>query len=107
MANTKSPSKAVAAAGPSVDPDQVLKATRALLAHVKKTAAAKSESEKKELLADDDESAGLPVWLTMTTKIHLKDSRNLQPGKMTIPHSLNASPESTICMVRCCCCCFG
>ncbi|KAH8880308.1 ribosomal protein L1 [Thozetella sp. PMI_491] len=90
-----------AKAGPAslIDSEQTLKATKALLAHVKKTAVAKSESEKQDLLADDEAPSALSVWLTMTTKIHLKDNRKLQPAKIALPHPLNTDPESTICIV--------
>ncbi len=59
----------------TVDPEQTLKACKALVAHIKKSAAAPREDGKQSLL-DDAEStvAETPVWLTLTTKKHIHDS---------------------------------
>lgn len=40
-----------------------------------------------------------PIWLTVTTKRHIHDSKKLQPGKIVLPHPLNDNPESTICLI--------
>ncbi|OHE97294.1 hypothetical protein CORC01_07349 [Colletotrichum orchidophilum] len=99
------PSKTVAVASkdvtPSIDPEQTLKASKALLAHIKKAAKEKSEeSGKKNLLADDNEDvAQQPIWLTLTTKRHIADSARLKPGKITLPHPLNSDEDSTICLI--------
>ncbi|GJC78392.1 putative ribosome biogenesis protein [Colletotrichum liriopes] len=102
------PSKTVAVASkdvtPSIDPEQTLKASKALLAHIKKAAKEKSEeSGKKNLLADPDDEEGnvaqQPIWLTLTTKRHIADSARLKPGKITLPHPLNTDEESTICLI--------
>ncbi|CCF32969.1 hypothetical protein CH063_05247 [Colletotrichum higginsianum] len=102
------PSKTVAVASkdvtPSIDPEQTLKASKALLAHIKKAAKEKSqESGKKNLLADlDDEEANIaqqPIWLTLTTKRHIADTTRLKPGKIALPHPLNSDEESTICLI--------
>ncbi|KAK2004438.1 ribosomal protein L1, partial [Colletotrichum falcatum] len=102
------PSKTVAVASkdvaPSIDPEQTLKASKALLAHIKKAAKEKSqESGKKNLLADlDDEEGGVaqqPIWLTLTTKRHIADSARLKPGKIALPHPLNTDEDSTICLI--------
>ncbi|GJD00451.1 electron transfer flavoprotein alpha-subunit [Colletotrichum higginsianum] len=83
---------------------QTLKASKALLAHIKKAAKEKSqESGKKNLLADlDDEEANIaqqPIWLTLTTKRHIADTTRLKPGKIALPHPLNSDEESTICLI--------
>lgn len=79
--------------------NQILKASKALLAHIKK-AASQDDGAKKNLLADPDApQAETPVWLTLTTKRHIKDSARLQPAKIPLPHSLNADAESTICII--------
>lgn len=79
--------------------DQILKASKALLAHIKK-AASQEDSAKKNLLADPDApQAETPIWLTLTTKRHIKDSARLQPSKIPLPHSLNADAESTVCII--------
>ncbi|TDZ17263.1 putative ribosome biogenesis protein [Colletotrichum orbiculare MAFF 240422] len=101
------PSKTVAVAlkdvAPTIDPEQTLKASKALLAHIKKAALQKTEeSGKKNLLADpEDDVAQSPVWLTLTTKRHIVDSARLKPGKIALPHPLNnlADAESTICLI--------
>ncbi|KPM40135.1 hypothetical protein AK830_g6445 [Neonectria ditissima] len=115
------PSKEVAATGEaaltSINPDQVctpvrpptavslttpqtLKASKALLAHIKKAAKQKSaESAKRNLLEDDDEPLESPIWLTLTTKRHIADKARLQPGKIALPHSLNTDESTTICLI--------
>lgn len=88
-------------------PSQALKASKALLAHIKKSAKdAAASASKKNLLdaTEDDEGKPLsvaetPVWLTVTTKRHMHDSKKLQPGKIILPHPLRDDPESTICLV--------
>ncbi|OIW28210.1 ribosomal protein L1 [Coniochaeta ligniaria NRRL 30616] len=100
MAKTTTVAKASDASGSLVDPEQILKASKALLAHIKKAANSQDDSAKKNLLADPEEpQADTPIWLTLTTKRHIKDSSRLQPAKIPLPHSLNADPESTICII--------
>ncbi|KAI0889161.1 ribosomal protein L1 [Annulohypoxylon maeteangense] len=86
-----------------VDPDQSLKASKALLAHMKKASKEKAaNAEKKDLLADPEDEEGskeTPIWLTLTTKRHISDSRSLKPGKIVLPHSLNTDPEIGICLI--------
>lgn len=43
--------------------------------------------------------AETPVWMTVTTKRHIHDSKKLQPGKIVLPHPLHDDPESTICLI--------
>ncbi|KAJ6786708.1 hypothetical protein PWT90_08280 [Aphanocladium album] len=102
------PSKEVAVAGSneivSLNRDQTLKASKALLSHIKKAAKEASENPtaKKNLLADEDEddSAETPVWLTLTTKRHIADKSKLHPGKIVLPHRLNADDESlSVCVI--------
>lgn len=86
-------------------PWQALKASQALLAHIKKTAKDNAaNATKKNILdvADDDKPlsvAETPIWLTVTTKRHIHDSKKLQPAKIVLPHPLNDDPESTICLI--------
>lgn len=81
-------------------PNQILKASKALLAHIKKAANSQDGAAKKNLLADQDApEAETPIWLTLTTKRHIKDSAKLQPAKIPLPHSLNADVDSTICII--------
>ncbi|KAI2602247.1 ribosomal protein L1 [Hypoxylon sp. NC1633] len=86
-----------------VDPDQTLKASKALLAHMKKASEEKAaNSEKRDLLADPDDEDGtkeLPIWLNLTFKRHIADSRNLKPRKIVLPHPLNTDSEIGICLI--------
>lgn len=43
--------------------------------------------------------AETPIWLTVTTKRHIHDSKKLQPGKILLPHPLRDDPEATICLI--------
>lgn len=61
-----------------------------------------ANADKKNLLAtsEDEEGAGeQTIWLTLTTKRHIADSRNLKPGKIPLPHPLNTDPEMGICLI--------
>ncbi|KJZ77074.1 hypothetical protein HIM_03395 [Hirsutella minnesotensis 3608] len=115
------PSKEVEVAGSHavacIDPDQTLKASKALLAHIQKAAKQRAEgSGKRNLLAlgndDDDDDAAVdedtPVWLTLTTKRHIADKTRLQPGKIALPHPLvriasddddEGVPVTTVCAI--------
>ncbi|KAL7928292.1 ribosomal protein L1 [Trichoderma chlorosporum] len=98
------PSKEVAAAGSkavvALDSAQTLKASKALLAHIKKASKEQAEaSSKRNLLEDDDAESEKTIWLTLTTKRHISDKARLQPGKIPLPHSLNASAETTVCVI--------
>ncbi|KAG5962183.1 hypothetical protein E4U58_003988 [Claviceps cyperi] len=99
-------SKEIAAAGSnaptSIDPDQTLKASKALLAHIKKAAKQSAkDATKRNLLEDEDGEVDedTPIWLTLTTKRHIADKARLQPGKIPVPHSLNTDENSTICAI--------
>ncbi|KAI0593456.1 ribosomal protein L1p/L10e family-domain-containing protein [Biscogniauxia sp. FL1348] len=84
-----------------VDPDQTLKASRALLSHMQKASKEKAANEtKKDLLADPDAEVfeTIPIWCTITTKRHITESRSLKPSKIVLPHSLNADAEN-ICVI--------
>jgi ribosome biogenesis protein UTP30 len=76
-----------------------LKASKALLAHIKKASKQKADqSEKRNLLDDDEDPSTTPIWLNLTTKRHIVDKARLQPGKISLPHSLN-NDETTICLI--------
>lgn len=87
---------------------QTLKASKALLAHIKKAAkesAADPTTKKNVLLTGDDDEEDAdqddsPIWLTLTTKRHIADKSRLHPGKITLPHPLNADDETlTVCLI--------
>ncbi|KAK5634773.1 hypothetical protein RRF57_010486 [Xylaria bambusicola] len=65
-----------------LEPEKTLRASKALVAHMKSEAEKKAATaEKKALLADDDDVGSLaetPVFVTFTTKRHLTESRNLK-----------------------------
>lgn len=77
-----------------------MKASKALLAHIKKASKDKAEeSGKRNLLDDSDDPLETPIWLTLTTKRHIADKARLQPGKIVLPHPLNTDEQSTICLI--------
>lgn len=81
---------------------QVLKASAALLKHISSTEAEKAKkASAQNLLAenDDDDAESTPIWLTLTTKKHIIDKTKLKPFKVTVPHSLNTSSTTTICLI--------
>lgn len=52
--------------------------------------------------ADDDldgETSETPIWLNLTTKKHIVDEKRLKPGKIALPHPLNTSSATTICLI--------
>ncbi|KAI5920631.1 ribosomal protein L1p/L10e family-domain-containing protein [Camillea tinctor] len=101
MAPTKTVTLRSETAVSLVDPDQTLKASRALLSHMQKASQEKAANEtKKDLLADPDAEVfeTIPIWCTVTTKRHITDSRSLKPSKIVLPHSLNADAEN-ICVI--------
>ena len=77
-----------------------MKASKALLAHIKKASEEKTEeSGKRNLLEDSDDPLETPIWLTFTTKRHIADKARLQPGKIVLPNPLNTDESSTICLI--------
>ncbi|KAI1349611.1 electron transfer flavoprotein alpha-subunit [Xylaria sp. FL0043] len=86
-----------------LEPEKTLRASKALVAHLKSEAEKKAATaEKKELLADDDDVGSLgetPVFVTFTTKRHLTESRNLKPTKITTPFPIETDPEKGICLI--------
>jgi ribosome biogenesis protein UTP30 len=87
--------------------DQTLKASSALLRHIKSEAKRKEEqAATKSLLATNDDSSAEgdsdqaePIWLVITTKKHVVDKKRLKPGKIPLPHSLYKPTSSTICLI--------
>ena len=88
-----------------VDFFQVLKASNALLNHMRNSATqAALASEKKDLLAASNSSSPSPtdvepIWLILTTKHHITAHTRLKPGKVLLPNSLNTNPSSSICII--------
>lgn len=84
-----------------VSPEQTLKASKALLVHMKKATKDKAASATKKNLLEDEETAAneTPIWMTVTTKRHITDSNRLKPHKITVPHKLATDPQLSICLI--------
>ncbi|KAI1421640.1 electron transfer flavoprotein alpha-subunit [Xylaria sp. FL1777] len=86
-----------------LEPEKTLRASKALVSHLKSEAEKKAaNASKKELLADDDDAGSLgetPVFVTFTTKRHLTESRNLKPTKIATPFPIETDPEKGICLI--------
>jgi ribosome biogenesis protein UTP30 len=75
MSNSTAVAKASDASVSLLKSDQTLKASKALVAHIKKAVATPRASGKQDLLADEESTvAETPIWLTCTTKNHITDS---------------------------------
>ncbi|KAF2405052.1 ribosomal protein L1 [Trichodelitschia bisporula] len=83
----------------SLDKAQTLRAVQALKSHVER--ASKTEEKKPSLLEEDEESTGkeVPIWLVMTAKKHISDTKKLKPGKIPVPHSLWQGASQRICII--------
>ncbi|KAL8793803.1 MAG: hypothetical protein Q9195_003633 [Heterodermia aff. obscurata] len=84
----------------------VLKASTALLSHIRTTAqSTAASSNKKSLLTDSSPSStppaedAEPIWLVLTTKKHIVSQKRLKPSKIPLPHSLNTSSQTSICLI--------
>ncbi|KAL4974255.1 ribosomal protein L1p/L10e family-domain-containing protein [Aspergillus desertorum] len=91
-----------------LDKNQVSRASTALLKHIKsKQSEREATATKKTLIPDNDSDVDAEdsplhneaVWLVLTTKKHVVDKNRLKPGKISIPHSLNASSSLSICLI--------
>lgn len=79
---------------------QTLKASTALLKHIKATEKPDAEA-KPNLLSGDEEGQdeSVAIWLQLTTKKHITDTKRLKPGKIAVPHPLNTSSTTSICLI--------
>ncbi|PHH75552.1 hypothetical protein CDD82_4392 [Ophiocordyceps australis] len=86
-----------------IDPNQTLKASKALLAHIKQAAQdSTNDGGKRNLLAQDENlvASETPIWLTVSTKRHIVDKARLQPGKIRLAHPLMTETSyPTICLI--------
>ncbi|KAJ5562344.1 Ribosomal protein L1 [Penicillium sp. DV-2018c] len=89
-----------------LDKPQTLKASTALLKHIKTTQEEQEKNATKKTLIGDDDSddedgatKSEAIWLVLTTKQHVVDKNRLKPGKISIPHSLNTAPSLSICLI--------
>lgn len=69
-----------------------------MLKHIKNSLEANSQSGKASLL-DDDPLGMVPIWLQLTTKVHIAAEKRLKPIKVALPHPLNTDPQTTICLL--------
>ncbi|KAH9208795.1 ribosomal protein L1p/L10e family-domain-containing protein [Leptodontidium sp. 2 PMI_412] len=88
-----------------LDSAQTLKASKALLAHIKTSEkASTTASGKQSLLKDteeeqDEADESTPIWLSLTTKTHIIKDKKFKPLRLAVPHALNTSPTTTICLI--------
>ncbi|KAG4436298.1 hypothetical protein IFR05_008238 [Cadophora sp. M221] len=88
-----------------LDSAQTLKASKALLAHIKTSEkASTTASGKQSLLKDteeeqDEADESTPIWLSLTTKTHIIKDKKFKPLRLTVPHALNTSATTTICLI--------
>ncbi|ODQ63376.1 ribosomal protein L1, partial [Nadsonia fulvescens var. elongata DSM 6958] len=82
-----------------------LKATQALLDHIKqqRSQASTQPGAKKNLLAGDDEQDVLgaekeAIYVVFTTKKFLTDRKNLKPKRIAIPHPIYNAKDTSICL---------
>ncbi|KAJ8125749.1 hypothetical protein O1611_g7888 [Lasiodiplodia mahajangana] len=91
------------AAASLLEPEKTLRASTALISHLKSETEKKvANASKKDLLADDDDAGSLaetPVFVTFTTKRHLSESRNLKPTKIPTPFPIETDAEKRICLI--------
>jgi len=108
MAKSKSKSLAKKAAKPAeaplttkvatgtpyqLDPAQVERAAKALVAHMKKHVADKEALAPVKNLADDEDDAeqnDQPIFLSITTKKHINHTNRLKPSKIALAHPILA-----------------
>ena len=86
--------------------EQTLRASSALLKHIKTLAQRKeASSSTKNLLTTDPTSPdnfpseAEPIWLVLSAKKFITEKQQLKPRKVLIPHSLNTSPNTSICLI--------
>ena len=60
-----------------------------------------SKSGKQSLITveEDDDNSATAVWLIVTTKKHITDTKRLKPAKISVPNPLNTSSATTICLI--------
>ncbi|KAF1808175.1 ribosomal protein L1 [Eremomyces bilateralis CBS 781.70] len=105
------PSKdSVAAPHPSkspyqVDPEQILRATKALVKHIQTSRESQAKSSTAvDLLADEETStttdaASDAIWLILATKKFISDKKRLKPFKLPLPHAPQVSEGTNICLI--------
>ncbi|KAK4692350.1 ribosome biogenesis protein UTP30, partial [Lecanoromycetidae sp. Uapishka_2] len=89
-----------------LDISQTLRASTALLKHIKsKSQQKEATAPTKNLLAADPTSLETnlsdaePIWLILTTKKFMTDHQQLKPRKIALAHSFNCSANASICLI--------
>ncbi|PVH85908.1 ribosomal protein L1 [Cadophora sp. DSE1049] len=90
-----------------LDSAQTLKASKALLVHIKTSEKASTTASGKQSLIKDDSSdeaddasdESTPIWLTLTTKTHIITQKKFKPLRLSVPHALNTSSNTTMCLI--------
>ena len=70
-----------------LDPTQVERAAKALVSHMKKHVEEKDEKAAVRNLADDEDEAednDQPIFLSVSTKKQINNSKSLKPTKMSV-----------------------
>lgn len=79
-----------------------MKASTALLKHINSSEKEASKTaDKKTLITDEDDEdeSSTPIWLSLTTKKHIIDQKRFKPAKIALPHPLNTSSTTKICLI--------
>ncbi|KAF2821141.1 ribosomal protein L1 [Ophiobolus disseminans] len=74
-----------------LNPTQVERAAKALVSHMKKHVEEKDEKAAVKNLADDEDEAednDQPIFLSLSTKKQLNNSKSLKPTKIPLPHPI-------------------
>ncbi|KAG9241905.1 ribosomal protein L1p/L10e family-domain-containing protein [Calycina marina] len=79
--------------------EQVLIASRALIKTLGEEAAGDAAASAQDLLAADNSSEATPIYLLLTTKTHIVDTKRLKPSKISLPHPLNNSATTSILLI--------
>lgn len=81
----------------AVDPEQVQRAAKSLLKHMKRTRDELVQNSTKKSLDDEESTDGEePIWLILTMKEHIVQKNSLKPRKMYVSSkALFFSPELT------------
>ncbi|KAI4916254.1 hypothetical protein J4E85_010343 [Alternaria conjuncta] len=77
-----------------LDPSQVERAAKALVAHMKKHVEdKKEEAPKKSLAADEDEAEEVdePIFLSLATKKQIGNTKSMKPLAIKLPHPIIAN----------------
>jgi ribosome biogenesis protein UTP30 len=80
---------------------QTLKAARALLKHISAESTSTDKPSKPSLLdnPEDPSDSAVPIWMVLTTKKYITDSRKLKPTRIELPSPLQTPANTTVCLI--------